>query len=276
MLIPFNHGGGWRGGDESPTPFLELCWDDTNGGDVLYMKEVRQSLETAINNSGEGKIDVIPFEACLMGMTEVYYEMKSVADISIASAEVMYALGYPFKQIFEELQGNEGNTDPVDMANIIVDEYYDIFTNGGHVNDPSFTTTGVTISAVDLSDAKMTALSSSIDTLGIALDPNNSVVSNAINSCTYYSQLSWSGDNGFREMWDFCDRIKSTYPQAQTVMDAIDDAVINFKSGTMFPDHHGMAIYLPKTYFDSDYNSNNIEFANDASNWATFLQNYTN
>ncbi len=276
MLIPFNHGGGWRNDDYKPVPFLELCWDETSGGDVLYMKEVRQALETAINNAGEGKIDVLPFEACLMGMLEVYYEMKSVAEISIASAEVMYALGFPFKQIFDEIQGNEGNIDPVDMSNIIVDQYYDVFTNGGHINDPSFTTTGVTISAVDLSDAKMSTLASSIDTLANSLDPSDSAVSSAVNSCTYYSQLSWSGDLGFRELWDFCDKIKTTYPQAQSVMDAVDDAVINVKTGTMFPNHHGMAIYLPKNTFDQDYNSNNIEFANDAPNWATFIDDYTN
>jgi hypothetical protein len=57
-----------------------VAWDDTNS-DVLYMKEVLQALEGAKQGIQERlhtalKIDVVGFDACVMGMVEVAYALR--------------------------------------------------------------------------------------------------------------------------------------------------------------------------------------------------------
>ncbi|MBE3136433.1 MAG: fibronectin type III domain-containing protein [Thermoplasmata archaeon] len=70
MLIIFDHGGGWKG----------ACSDVTNA-DALTMDEIKQALiET-------GGIDVIGFQACLMGAVESVYELKDCADVYIGCEE---------------------------------------------------------------------------------------------------------------------------------------------------------------------------------------------
>ena len=71
-LILWNHGGGWREfkeieeqakleGKDRPY-YRAVCWDDTDGGDTLYMDEVQGALDVT------GSHHLIGFDACFMGM----------------------------------------------------------------------------------------------------------------------------------------------------------------------------------------------------------------
>jgi len=69
-LILWNHGGGWRESNRlqeelegKKRPFYRaVCWDDTDGGDTLYMDEVQGALDATGSNH------LIGFDACLMGI----------------------------------------------------------------------------------------------------------------------------------------------------------------------------------------------------------------
>ena len=72
-LILWNHGGGWREPQSKKERlstrlqgkedliFKDVCWDDTDGGDCLYMDEVQSALNSC------GGANLIGFDACLMG-----------------------------------------------------------------------------------------------------------------------------------------------------------------------------------------------------------------
>jgi clostripain len=82
MLLFTNHGGGWRKDSESENFHINkikkqkaVCWDNTNSFDTLYMKEVREAIESSMRNK---KFDIIAFDACNMGMIEVADELKNV------------------------------------------------------------------------------------------------------------------------------------------------------------------------------------------------------
>jgi hypothetical protein len=57
----WNHRGGWRDeiGRRRPT-FKEVCWDDTNGGDTLYMIEVKSARFKRKMPGGFGRFRCMP------------------------------------------------------------------------------------------------------------------------------------------------------------------------------------------------------------------------
>ncbi len=104
-LILWNHGNGWRArydaliedlrtattveeknairqelAEVQRPSFKGVCSDDTDG-DVLYMQEVQSALNAATTD-----VDLIGFDACLMGMIEVAYEIRDTgASVMVGS-----------------------------------------------------------------------------------------------------------------------------------------------------------------------------------------------
>lgn len=151
-VILWNHGGGWRSRDKH-APVKAVCWDDTNGGDCLYMKEVREAFETIASGAG-GPVDLVGFDACLMGMVEVAYELRDVAGVMVASEETEPVAGWPYHLFLADLAA-EPAMGAAGLGTAIVERYYESYGNDE------------TQSAVDLS--QMENLASAIDTLSQAL-----------------------------------------------------------------------------------------------------------
>ena len=153
-VILWNHGGGWRDGtsaDKNPL-FKDVCYDDTNGEDCLYTYEVRAALEEVAAAGINPKL--IGFDACLMGMVEVAYEVRNNADVMVASPYSEPGDGWPYTEILSELTGRPSMT-AAELGSIIVDEYYASYGND------------YTMAALDLS--KMDGLASSVNGLAHSL-----------------------------------------------------------------------------------------------------------
>jgi len=125
-LVLWNHGGGWRQGKEDlwrdkdkkkPAVFKAVCWDDTNGGDCLYTAEV----ESALNSTGGAQL--IGFDACLMSMMEVAFQVKDYGQVMVGSEETEPGDGWPYNTILGDLKANPSMT-PLALGSIIVDRYY--------------------------------------------------------------------------------------------------------------------------------------------------------
>lgn len=165
-LVLWNHGGGWRSRKraleqalikaetktekdeikrrireikkEKPSPFYKaVCYDDTNGGDSLNTKEVQYAL-----NSASGIIDLIGFDACLMSMIEVAYEIRDTGvNIMVGSEEYEPAWGWPYQAILADMQTNPAMT-PSELSISIVDRYYESYSN-------DFTLSAININQID-------------------------------------------------------------------------------------------------------------------------------
>jgi len=137
-----DHGAGWEGAVE----------DDSAGGKFMKIGEIREALESVAKEMGK-KIDVLAFDACLMAMAEVGYELKDAVKYMVASEQLEGAGGYNYTKLFSKAMADalkslqqasllKINVGPEEFSKIIVDaakEYsYDIET----------------ISAVDLDKAK--------------------------------------------------------------------------------------------------------------------------
>ena len=124
-LILWNHGGGWRG---LPTQNEDLmsravCWDDTSN-DRLYMNEVQSALSTI---SGFATLHLIGFDACLMGMVEVAYEIRYYGSVMVGSAAGEPMDGWPYDTILSDLTSNPG-WNAAQLGTAVVDRFGKFYT----------------------------------------------------------------------------------------------------------------------------------------------------
>jgi hypothetical protein len=208
-LVLWNHGGGWRSRaqqEEGTTSFKDVCWDDTSW-DVLYTYEVRQALEEI--QTTVGTIDLIGFDACLMAMIEVAYELRNYGEVMVGSEELEPVAGWAYDDVLADLAADPLMT-PAQLGQVIVDRYYEEMQWLG----------GYTQSAIDLGEIE--ELANRVDTLAATLidhwdDDQDAVKSAATNVMTQVELAviherhgnSWPGSNG----------LAIYFPEGQSVFD---------------------------------------------------------
>ncbi len=132
-LVFWNHGGGWR---EDSKPHKAVCWDETSDNDCLYMAEVKEAL------AGE-HFDLIGFDACLMAMVEVAYQIKDYGTVAVFSQEAEPGDGWPYDTILGDLAGTP-TMNANELGQVIVDRYGESYPDE----------MGITQSAIDLAKIK--------------------------------------------------------------------------------------------------------------------------
>ena len=149
-VVLWNHGNGWRMKKEDE-PVKAVCWDDTSG-DSLSMTEVRSALNTV--GSSVGSPALVGFDACLMGMVEVAYEIRAGADVMVGSEDNEPGPGWPYDLVCGELVGDSSMT-PAEFGAAIVNCYVESYGDSQ------------TMSAIDLS--QMGNLATKLDLLAQTL-----------------------------------------------------------------------------------------------------------
>jgi hypothetical protein len=125
-LIMSDHGMGWPGGWNDPAPAgagpdgLALTAD----GDLLLLNEMSAALEEARSTAGIGQLELLGFDACLMGHVEVLAAMAPHARYIVASQEVEPSLGWAYASFLRELT-DKPEMDGARLSKAIVDSYID-------------------------------------------------------------------------------------------------------------------------------------------------------
>lgn len=262
ILILWDHGGGWRD-KVNHQPVKGVCWDYTNS-DHLTLPELEKALANAESQTGV-KLDVVGFDACQMGMIEVFYQIRNHASIAIASEDVELAPGWPYKAILHDLTSNPAMT-PNELAETVVSEYSSYYRS----QYPLFMM--FTMAAVNLT--KMDNLATSVDKFAkdlIASIPGNeSVIAGArLNSEEFCLGSDYVGSI---DLYSFAELIYSNLNlnSAKAVMEAVNDAVVAEAHGSGHPNAHGVAIYYPKYWYDKAYEEE-TSFAADTS-WDEYVK----
>lgn len=86
MLIIWNHGSGWM---DPRKDNKGISFDDETGN-YIRTAQIGKILQEA------GKVDILAFDACLMNMAEVAYEVKDQAEVIVGSEETVPGTGYPY------------------------------------------------------------------------------------------------------------------------------------------------------------------------------------
>ncbi|MFI0607101.1 MAG: clostripain-related cysteine peptidase [Anaerolineae bacterium] len=228
MLVIWNHGGGWQdvpadyqwqqvgfalgaGGYTGSALFAESLRDlaglseedravalDQHAQDFLDNQELQQALASAGR-----RLDIIGFDACLMNMLEVAYQLRDVAGIMVGSQEDEPLAGWPYDRILRTLV-DEPSIAPESLARAIVEQYRAAHAEpGSEAGDGAATTLaggvaarrsllevpnqetwpgrGLTQSALalDACDTVVTALNALAETLIIGLDTERHRVDDA-------------------------------------------------------------------------------------------------
>jgi hypothetical protein len=276
-FIFWNHGGGWRSraallrrmlvssqaDNKSIYSYINskkfkpgtnninkaVCWDETSSNDCLYMSEVESAL------SGNG-INVIGFDACLMSMVEVVYQLKDCGDYVVASSPTEPASGWVYNRFLYQLINLSDNSS-LNLSKCIVDSYIDYTEEDD-----------ITLSVIDLS--KVNSLASAISTFATNLQSED-----ADDVCiARYDTYSYSGEP-FIDLYHFAENL-SGVTGSSGLITALTNAVVYHRHRNC-PDSHGLSIYFPvHSSMDSEYanySSSVIDFPG-AVTWDEFLTDY--
>jgi hypothetical protein len=232
-LILWNHGSGWRDPSGRLLPPTRAIASDDTSGDSLSIKEVRQALLDADNVD---QFDIIGFDACLMAMVEIAYELRDLGRVMVASEDLEPGYGYPYDRIMQVLTANPTSS-AAQLGTTIVEQYYNYYQETYAVYYPEEV---FMQSAVDLS--LMGQLAVDIAVLNQTLTDN------------------WRLDQ------------VACGAAAQGVLDTLDSAVIHEKHSANSSGSNGLAIYFPQDSFafSNDYDVSVISFPADTG-WGSFL-----
>lgn len=285
-LVLWDHGAGWPG----------VCFDDTSGGDGITMAELKSAMAT-ITNNGENPIDLIGFDACLMAMTEVMYQLEyksggtatPMADYAVGSEEVEPGDGWPYELILADL-ADDPSMEASQLATIIVDDYILSYTDGqGDPTDDD----SVTMSAVEMSKVGNpgSGLIKKLDQFTLELiEPFDDPAWKTLYRASYAAARLYTDTYflypQYRDLYYFAEylSVENNLPPngpynsniktaAQDLMNEIDTAVIAEGHGSSKEKSAGLSIYFPATSagYDADYD--NLDFP-IATGWDEFLDAY--
>ena len=118
-LVLWNHGAGLDGSN----------YDDESN-DNLKTSEI----VSGVKNSGI-KLDLLSFDACLMGMTELAYALKDITPVLVASQELEAGTGQDYTTTFAALKTNPALVDGLALGKGMVDSWTRQYVGTGVLED---------------------------------------------------------------------------------------------------------------------------------------------
>lgn len=291
FLTIVDHGGGWSAKvvpDLARTRWFlggsGLSWDETNDSHYLATYDMRRIFDQIVSEGG--RVDVVFYDACLMGMFEEVYQIRDGADYLVASENQAWAV-FPYDTYLQDIGSG---TTAKELAIQVVDRYHNSLSAYPH-----------TMSAVDLSRASevKVALNDLASALINSLPDAHSAISNtfaAAQKFDYDNDLSISGKEGYVDLVDFAENLVSNLPgtavesAAQSLLDTINDPAhplivrerhesnIAWFSGEYLDldGANGISIYLPLGETDTElsyYIASQLDLAADTL-WDDFIFDY--
>ncbi len=280
---------------------LGIAWDHTSNDDYLTTLELGAAIAAGTDN-GQRRIDVLHYDACLMGLLENAYQVKDYADYLIFSQNLGWSifdygnyagdagLQSARAQIATIAAETSATTTPRQFAANVAEIYHNGLSYGNYPR---------TISVVDLNTIDM--LQQEVDTfaqtMSDQLGNNKDTIQNTRNTAQKFDSrgnYTINSEDDYIDLYDFARRLEQNIADsdiqatARSVMEAIDTTVVveynasgqilNI-AGTYYDlsNAHGIAIYFPQR-------SNLVAYKNYAAHknfsfttinrWDDFLRDY--
>jgi len=261
MLIFWNHGGGWLDyfdENEGDVPramtqrnkiVKSVCIDDTDRDD-LNMTELYYIMEYFKERTGK-KLSILGFDACLMQMLEVEYQVQPFVDYMVGSELTEPAYGWPYKPIISFACKNEYFSE-LDLANEIAKQYYISYAGEN---------TSATQSVVDLSRLPETIslLNRTINTL--MNNYSRELVETCVESSQHFQNDNYGGLlHNYIDLYSFCQNlylsynmllIPEVYQNAMNLYEQISDDIMTGEVSssnqmTSYSARHLIGVYIYK------------------------------
>jgi hypothetical protein len=242
-----------------------IAYDDTSQ-DFLDNLELKRVLTDVARATGR-PIDVLGFDACLMNMIEIAYQLRTTAGVMVGSEELEPGDGWPYDRVLKTLAAAPDMT-PLALGTEIVKQYIASYRSGN-----------VTQSALDL--PRVDATASAVDALAKALvaairTPAEYVaVTRSINATQRFDMKD------FVDLGHFCSEL-ATRTKVAAVKAALKDTLTSLRGagGLVAAEQHkgsgvrgatGVAVYFPRGPVNKVYAR--LDFAKKTA-WSQFLKAY--
>ena len=279
-LVLWDHGGGWRDGDgedkgrcgrafglTSVRPeipwFREFSSDLTAGeGDTITLAngDYGKALKAITEQAGR-KLDLVGFDACLMGMFEVAAATQDYADYLVASAETEPGEGWAYHMFLEKL-AKAPEMGPRELGVHIADAYVSYYRGDPVYEDDSVVTTQAVYDLSTFGD-----LTDQLDAFGRAMleavsqgsDGEVGRHTRAILAASKKAHRYYMGDHADLKHLAVLIEAESELPEAlrsaaRGLLAQLDKTIVTAGHNNA-PDTGGMAIFFPVTFnccFDFD------------------------
>lgn len=266
-LIIWDHGAGWNG----------IAFDEDVGfadaSDHISLPDLKKALAGALAETGLDKLDLIGFDACLMGQLELYNAIYPFGEFAVGSEELTPGNGWDYKNLLRRLY-TEPSQDGASAAKTVVSSFADYYRLT-ETNDY------VTMSAVDLS--LLPELAFALEQLSTSLAEDPQFVSGAVGDArggalafarAYPESVDSHSSIDLRHFAEilsersFDDEVRSN---AAALIEAIEAAVIANEYGAGMRNSGGVSIYFPRS---ADLMLPEYEQVSDLTGWQSFLSSY--
>jgi hypothetical protein len=223
VLVIWNHGNGWRRGPEEDRG-RAFSYDDQYGTSIQIWE--------ADDALGSHVFDILAWDASLMQMLEVAYEVRDHALYVVGSEESPPAEGYPYHLVFDDFRDNP-DAATASLTQAFVD---------GMLSHPPYVTRKITQSSIDAS--QLVALRTAVSALGTALtteynaDPTGMAprVQNVRATTQAYSQ---SSQRYYRDLVDLCLKLEAEPGMPSSVVNAAAAVRAQVAIAVIFEGHNG-------------------------------------
>lgn len=246
-----------------------IAFDDTSR-DFLDNKELRNVLERVKANTGRA-IDVLGFDACLMNVIEIGYELRGLVGHIVGSEQTEPGDGWPYDKILEALAASP-DASAAELSAAAVQAYLASYKDSE----------GVTQSSFDLSRVETAA--QAVDALAGALVDAMATPEGAWEISKAIKNVQRFELKDIADLGDFCNLLIAGQPgsavkqAAQAVSAAVlgEEGLVTASGckGTEVARSTGATVYLPQIG-DVTVAYDRLDFATD-TRWDAFLTSYRN
>lgn len=289
-VILWNHGNGWypdagthrvTGEPEAPvSPLKAICSDDASGS-AISTRGVGEIIKKMAGRLGR-PIDVVGFDACLMGMAETFWELGDAARVAVASEKTEPGDGWPYDS-FLQILSQKPQVEAEALGSTLVKCYAASYDNGTQGSS------NVTQAAVRLDSAVRQNFAGALELfseeLVAAHAQNREAILAAVSKTQDFGVRSWWGTyfTTHKDLYDFAAKIKDELPgegdlvaACDLMMEAIEgpgafvieNGITHVSSSGTVDGAHGVAVYLPTEGYEATYKD--LAFSKTA--WFAFLE----
>ncbi|PIE80954.1 MAG: hypothetical protein CSA11_05710 [Chloroflexi bacterium] len=264
-LVLWDHGAGWQG--------ISFDNDTPLGADHLDLADLNGGLSAGLAKLGQSRLDVVAFDACLMGQLDVFEAVQPYARYAVASEELTPGRGWNYRSWLGQLYANPQLAGS-ELARLLVDDFAGTYTQ---IEPDDF----VTMAAVDLQ--QLPALTYAWESLSQILlaDPvfTASAVGDARSGAEAFARVYAQAFEhyGVVDLGHFASILAQRSPSAQVtaaalqVDEALQTAVLANRHGAGFKNSDGIAIYFPQS---QEYYAEAYGQATPLKLWNQYLYSY--
>lgn len=251
-----------------------IAFDD-DAQDFLDNAELSGALSGGLETVG-GRLDLIGFDACLMSMIEVHYQIRDLAGVVVGSQELEPPQGWPYAEVLK-LFAEAPGAPATDTARRIVDAYGESYR--GSDWRLMLTQSAVRLDAIA---GAATALDALAKRLAALLDDAGQRHKVWFALMASYKNTIKFKDQEYLDLLHLLDNMTADLPDpvavdlAQRCRDASAAAVVGnhtTRKGRPVPEVGGLSIYWPMSGMRYSEHYDKLDFARDTA-WNDFLKAY--